>query len=257
MRGINFRTFYVALFCFGCFGYSYGQSARVQNPPVSLQVLYEADQICAPVAQAIRVVHSAHPKDVYLSDHREAFLAASMFSKPRYIRGNESSLPQFSTGETRFLRTAGPSESGRLIAVEDTALGSHGDFVTSVWISKPGNRFVVRRGSQNYGEQDLVAPDPDSIDLVVDFQNTIGWRSFNYPIATLPSGRINFENAVPPTSRTVDAVKELFSGYVAQEPFLKNGVLYFIAGAPLNGWFLIYRIDTDANAHIECFARWE
>jgi hypothetical protein len=245
----------VLLLCSGCFSSGYGQATHSRSHIDSLQVEYAAHPICTPVAKAVRAAHQIHPKRIYLSDHQEQFLAMSGLSPPRYLPANNPSLPQFATGETKFLTIATP-EGDRLVAVEDTPLGSHGDFVTSVWIGKPKTIFAIGPGLTNFGEQDITAPDPAVIDLVVDFQNKMGWRSFTYPHATLPTGKMRFDDAVAPTPETLDSVKELFNGYVAQEPFLFKGLLYFIAGDPLQGWFLIYRVEEPANAQIECFAQW-
>jgi hypothetical protein len=247
---------FVVFFLFsGCFNLGYGQAGRTRSDPELLQVKYAANPICGQVAKAVRAIHRSHPRGVYLTSQHERFLATFGLSVPASLQVFDPSLPQFTTGETKFLTVTTPG-GDRLIAVEDTSLGSRGDYVTTVWIGKPRTRFAIQHGMANFGEQELTVPDPSVIDLVVDFQATFGWRSFTYLHATLPNARMRFDDAVAPTTETVNSVREVFNGYVAQEPFMFKGLLYFIAGDPLQGWFLVYRVETSANAQIECFARW-
>jgi hypothetical protein len=231
---------------------------NLSSTPISLQLRYVGEpDVCAPIAESFRKLHKRNPRATYLSDVASQFFALPGISQPRWLKESDPAIVAFPTGQARFLRGDFAKDGvSRLLAVEDTPLGSHGDFVTWVWVAKSGRGFDLQTRKEPFGGEPVTAPDPGSVDLLINFQTSIGWKSFKYPLATIADGKFGFSTAINPDKETNEAVLLFFNGYIAQEAFLFHDRLYFVAGTPFVGSWLIYRLDSEMTARVVCFAQW-
>jgi hypothetical protein len=106
------------------------------------------------------------------------------------------------------------------------------------------------------GTPPQVAPDPEDVDLLLDFSE--GEWIPHYSRINLANNLMRFSNAAKPTPRTIELVKSSFSGISPQEAISFHGDTYFVEGAPLKaaGPTIVYRFAERRTAEIDCVMRW-
>ncbi|MDP9651439.1 hypothetical protein [Paraburkholderia caledonica] len=214
-------------------------------------------RFCSALSKLLVRARGRYPQAAYLAELPLPPLLESGIRYPDWLSDNNPAVINFPTGGTRFFWT--PSFDGgaaRLVAVQSTPLGSHGDYVTSVWVALPGRLFSMKTYKRADGSEDEIAPDPKDVALLIDFSTDNQWIP-RYPVASLANGLMRFSNGRHENSAAEQIVKGEFGILHAQEAVKFAGKVYFVAGAPMRGPTVAYRLNMDGTTEIECVAHWK
>jgi hypothetical protein len=225
-----------------------------RRPSMPLKTLYTADRhLCAAVDEGISRAQRSRPDALYISEAGKAFFSVEGLSEPHWLPNSDPAVAKFPTGETRFIRgdVAGDGVE-RLLAVQQTQLGAHGDFVTSVWLAKPRRRVSML--SVKHGGATSPVPNPDDIELLEDFSRVNDWWGPGYTVARLTNGKMGFSPTKRPTAEVANFVESLFGASMPQEAIVYNGTIYIVAGVPLSGLAIVYRFERDL-VEIKCVSQ--
>jgi hypothetical protein len=223
----------------------------------AFRMLYTANYgLCGAVGKGIRLARRDHPSGMYISDDPAAFFSVAGMREPSWLPDTDPAAISFDFGTTRFLRgdSAGDGQE-RLLAVQNNPLGSHGDFATSIWLGKPERQFsliTIRDGNRT-----VEVPDPETVELLIDFS----WRHSlvdpGYVVARLSNGKMRFSSKAAPSAEAHDVAAAFFGGPIMpQEIIAFNERVFVVAGLPLRGPSVVYSVMPD-GVEIQCVAIWK
>jgi hypothetical protein len=240
-----------------------------------IELLYSADKaVCGPTAAALSRIHRSQPKLVYVSEKRSLFFRLTHFARPSWIDTAEPDLgsdpdeapsnlhgtiDEFKGdgsglwwGDGFFHADVTGDGTQRLVFVRHDALGHDGDFVSVLWVLKPGTTFRRVQKRVNGEGDPYTTVDPAIVDLRVDFITDRFSASLGYP--AVGNKRLVFADNGPPSLTALKVVTNnlLTTQSLAQEPFFANRRLYVLAGTPFVNAGLVYHVTPDMKAEVDC-----
>ncbi len=248
-------------------------TAAIASTPTkdTIELLYNADlKLCGTFAAVTNRLHRQHPKAIYLGEVRNSFFDHTGFSRPPWIDHSDEEIEDnyygdpaqnvpifrgqgsgYWTGGAFFCGDVANDGQQRLVFVEHTQIGHHGDYQVSIWVFKPGLHYRRVSGpgarfGRQVGDEIVTDIDPDGVDLLVDFEGP----QPPYPSVRIPNQRIGFPKDPVASDDAKMLLGTSFTGEIAQEVFVFNGKTYFAVGLLTYG--LIYRITAGMTVEIMC-----
>lgn len=227
---------------------------QADTPREALQILFGNErQVCKSVAAALDVMHKRMPRPVYISQIRGQFLSLSGAMAPHWLDKGDPRMAGTELDGIRYFRGDVLGDGlQRVVGIQNFDVGMHGDYVSNLWLFKPRDAQPQREDQQ----APEGFPSPSEIDLLVNFG--ANYQPVNYRAATLTGGLFDFPRGSVPSKQAKEALQILFNGgYASQEPIVFGNTYYFVAGYPVGGISVIYRINVRMKAEVVCLSSWQ